>query len=272
MCSTGMPRSSSSSTHSLSQPVLFTGAAAQPTLEHICPGGHPRTAVRWCDAARCEQGAEIKQRGARLVGAIGACTHRPPVRSLTTVMRTVVDTLMPASDCGAERIRLEMFVARRVRACYIAAQCGSACGVRSTQIFFCVGPATDIHADDECVLAYFKLGAARAAARSLPSTPARMISQPPPKAPVRGRSAEGRNLLLLKRPDGARHDLRTQGCVGALAAARCAHLQALCAAGAGSRAGRAGGPRSARSAERRAAREGRGSLRRGRRWSAPRRL
>ena len=54
-------------------------------------------------AARCGKG---QQRGARLVGAIGACTHRPPVRSLTTVMRTVVDTLMPASDCGAQRVCL----------------------------------------------------------------------------------------------------------------------------------------------------------------------
>lgn len=34
-----------------------------------------------------------------LEGATGACTHSPPERSFTTVMRTVVETLMPASDC-----------------------------------------------------------------------------------------------------------------------------------------------------------------------------
>ncbi len=62
-------------------------------------------AAHCCEVVRREQ-ARSSSAGARLVGAIGACTHRPPVRSLTTVMRTVVDTLMPASDCGAQQVGL----------------------------------------------------------------------------------------------------------------------------------------------------------------------
>lgn len=123
MCSTGAPSASSSSMHSLHHAERDASAALTGCLGHAsisckrdeamhCPMSHDITAVSHQSLAvdhlsiskhgsnpwRTKKILHIRKRPC-LVGAIGACTHNPPDASFTTVMRTVVQTLMPASDC-----------------------------------------------------------------------------------------------------------------------------------------------------------------------------
>ena len=57
----------------------------------------------WCDLAKSEA---VACRRAHLVGAMGQYTHRPPLCSLMTVMRTTVATFVNAKDCSCSKVHI----------------------------------------------------------------------------------------------------------------------------------------------------------------------